>query len=84
MRLVGSDRMLNEITVNDGPVVKRNKDGTFHVPDQLGKSMVRSGEWGVAGLNFQHIKGFICNDCGRVNVFRDHCGKCDGTNLRPE
>ena len=76
--------MLQEITVNDGPVVKRHRDGTFHVPDDLGKSMVKSGEWGVAGLNFQHISGFECQDCGRVNVFREKCGKCGSTNLKPE
>jgi len=84
MRLVGSDRGLKEITVNDGPVIPRQKDGTFHVDGQTGKSLVKSGDFAVAGTNFRNAKGYKCVACGFVTVFRDHCGKCDGTELVEE
>jgi hypothetical protein len=84
MRILASDRKLVEMTANDGPIHKRAKDGTFHVDDRLGRSMVKSSEWAEVGTNFQGTQGFVCTDCGRVSVIRDHCGKCGGTNLEPE
>jgi hypothetical protein len=84
MKLLASDRKLTEMTVNDGPVIKRQKDAAFHVDDAMGRSLVRSGEWGVVGTTFRNAQGFECQDCHRVNVFRERCGKCGGTNLKPE
>ena len=75
---------MRDFTVNDGKVISKARDGRFHVSDSLGKSLVRSGEFMVTGTTFRGIKGYLCNDCGRVNVFKDHCGKCGGTNLAPE
>ena len=81
MKLLASDRQLKEVTINDGAVIKRSKDETFQVSDRLGKSMVKSSEWAQVGVNFRGVKGFECQDCHRVNVISDHCGKCGGTNL---
>ena len=84
MRLLASSSNLTEFTINEGGVRKRGKDGTFSVPDSLGKSMVKSSEWAAVGTNFRSAPGWECQDCHRVNVFRDRCGKCGSTNLRPE
>ena len=84
MKLLASDRQLKELTINDGPVIPRSKDATFSVDDATGKSMVKSSEWAQVGTNFRGVKGFVCLDCKRVNVLRDHCGKCGGHNLEPE
>jgi hypothetical protein len=84
MRVLAPDPKCNAIQVDDGPDIKRHKDGTFHVPDSLGKQIKRGGEFGVIGITFQSARGFVCKDCGRVNVFKDHCGKCGSTNLEEE
>ena len=60
------------------------KDGTFHVDEATGKSMLKSGIFTQVGVNFQNARGHLCKDCGRVNVFRNRCGRCGGTNLEPE
>ena len=53
MRLVGSDNNLKEVTINDSVTVPRDKDGTFHVPEGLGKSLIKSGDFAQAGTNFR-------------------------------
>jgi len=80
-RLVGSDRGLKEITVNEGSVIPRQKDGTFHVEGSTAKALVKSGDFAIAGTNFRSARGFRCVDCGFNSLYRDHCGRCDGTNL---
>ena len=81
MRLVGSDRGLKEVTVNEGRVIPRQKDGTFHVEGQTAKALVNSGDFAIAGTNFRSARGFVCQDCGFNSLYRDHCGRCDGSNL---
>jgi hypothetical protein len=82
MRLVGSDRNLKEVTINEGSVIPRQKDGTFHVEGAAARALVKSGDFAVAGTNFRHVRqGFICLDCGFNALIRDKCGKCNGTNL---
>lgn len=84
MKLIASDSKLSEVTVDNGPGIKRGKDGAFTVPDQLGKSMLRSGEWGRVGISLRNASGYVCEECGFVSVFRDKCGKCGSTDLNPE
>lgn len=84
MRLVAQAPNMRDFTVNNGKVIRPQRDGKFHVNDSLGKALVKSGEFTVSGVTFEGAKGYRCQDCGRVNVFRDHCGKCGGTNLEPE
>jgi len=81
MKLLASDRKLQELTINDGPVIKRAKDDTFHVDEATGKSLKRSGEWAVVGVNLRGAQGYVCQGCGFVAVFKDRCGKCGGTDL---
>ena len=84
MKLISQSPGLRDFTVNNGKVIRPARDGRFHVNDSLGKALVKSGEFTAAGINLRSAKGYRCIDCGRVNVFRDHCGKCDGTNLEAE
>ena len=84
MRLLASDSQLKAITVNDGPEIKRSKDATFHVDDVTGRSIAKSSEFAVVGTNFRTARGFVCQSCGRINVFRERCGKCGSTDLTPE
>lgn len=84
MRLVGSDRKLNEVQVGEGgKVIPRQKDGTFHVDGQTAKQLVKTGDFAVAGTNFRTAKGYRCA-CGFLSLFRDRCGKCGSTELTPE
>jgi len=70
------------VTVNDGAVIQRQKDGTFHVEGETARMLVKSGDFAVAGTNFSHVRqGFKCLDCGFNALIKDRCGKCDGTNL---
>jgi ribosomal protein S27AE len=84
MKLLASDRKCVEITVNDGAVIRRGKDATFTVPDDMGKSIAKSSEFAIVGTNFQGVKSFRCQGCGFLAVFRDHCGRCGGTDLKEE
>jgi len=52
MRLVGSNPNLKEVTVNDSAPVPRDKDGTFHVPETVGKALVKSGDFAQAERPF--------------------------------
>ena len=84
MRVLASSAQLTELTVNDGAVRKRNKDGTFHVPDSMGKGMVKGSEFAQVGVNLRSAQGYVCADCGFVAVFKDRCGRCGGSTLQPE
>jgi len=85
MRLVGSDRNLKEVTVNDGAVIPQQKDGTFHVEGATARALVKSGDFAIAGTNFRHVKqGYICQGCGFNALIKDRCGKCGGTDLKEE
>lgn len=81
MKLISQSPTMRDFTVNNGKVIRKDREGRFNVPDSLARSLVKSGEFTVAGINLRSARGYRCLDCGRVNVFRDHCGKCDGTNL---
>lgn len=76
MKLVASDNGVKEVQIAEGPIARRQKDGTFNVPDDVGKWLRTSGDFAVAGLNFQGVHGHFCPECGRENVFRDSCGRC--------
>ena len=78
MRLVGSDRGLKEISVNESAPVARQKDGTFHVDDRAGKALVKTGDFAIAGTTFRTARGYRCS-CGHLSVFKDSCGKCGAT-----
>ena len=84
MRLLASDSALVQATLNDGPIIPRDKDGTFHVDDLTGKSMVKSSQWAQVGTNLRTAQGYVCQSCGFVAVFKDRCGKCGGRSLVPE
>jgi ribosomal protein S27AE len=84
MKILSDAPGMREFTVNDGKVIKRQRDGGFQVSTQLGKALAKTGEWTVAGTTLRTAQGFTCQDCGFVAVFRDHCGKCGGTHLIEE
>jgi len=74
MRLVGSDKGLKEIKVG-GRVVPRAKDGTFHVHGAEATLLRKSGDFAVAGVTFAGANGFVCLDCGFVNLLKKcRCG----------
>ena len=82
MRLVGSNPNLKEVTVNDSAPVPRDKDGTFHVPEAVGKALVKSGDFAQAGTTFRNCKGYRCQDCGFLALFAK-C-RCGSTNTVQE
>jgi hypothetical protein len=84
MRIVGSDRNLTEVSVNDNGVVKRNKDGTFHVPEAVGKALVKSGDFAMAGITFAGARSWRCVKCSHNSLFKSKCGKCGNTELVEE
>ena len=73
---------MKEVSVNDAVTVPRSKDGTFHVPDGLGKSLIKSGDFAQAGTNFRSCRGYRCLDCNFLNLFRK-C-KCGSENTVEE
>lgn len=82
-KLVASDKGNTEITVN-GNAYRKQKDGTFHVNGRDAAMLKASGDFAVAGITFERARGFICQACGFVALYRDHCGRCGGTDLKPE
>ena len=76
MRVLASDRYLQGLTLNEGKEHLVNKDGTFHVDDATGKTLVKSGDYAQVGINFQKVRGHECPNCGRLNIYRDSCGGC--------
>jgi hypothetical protein len=84
MKVVSETPGMRDFTINSGRAIKKGRDGKFHVPDSLGKSLIKSGEFMVSGTTFQTAQGYRCDECGRVNVFKDHCGRCGCTTSTPE
>ena len=82
MRIIGSDNGLKELTVNDGAVIPRQKDGTFHVDERVGQALVKSGDYAQAGTTFRNCLGYRCRDCNFLNLFRK-C-KCGSENTVEE
>jgi predicted RNA-binding Zn-ribbon protein involved in translation (DUF1610 family) len=64
------------LTLNEGKEHLVNKDGTFHLDEATGKTLVKSGDFAQVGINFQKVSGHACPECGRMNIFRDSCGRC--------
>ena len=83
MKLIASDSGVKELTVDGSKPIKRQKDGAFHVPDSVGKAMIKGGEFGRVGMTFQNVPGYRCQDCGHLGIYRDKC-KCGSTNLEAE
>ena len=79
MRVLSSDRFMDGLTLNEGKEHLLQKDGTFHVDEQTGRTLVKSGDFAQVGINFQKVKGHECPSCGRLNVFKDSCGGCGWT-----
>ena len=82
-KLLASSNAVEELTVNSGRVIPRDK-GVFHATEHEAKILRQTGDFATVGTNFQGVKGYECLDCGRMNVFRDKCGKCGSQNLRRE
>ena len=83
MRLVGSDRGLQQIEVGN-KVINRSKDGTFNVSGPEATLLKKSGDFAVAGITFRNTNGWICKACNFIGLYRDKCGKCGGTELIAE
>lgn len=64
------------LSLNEGKEHLLQKDGTFHVDEATGRTLVRSGDFAQVGINFQKVTGHECPSCARLNVFKDSCGKC--------
>ena len=73
-RLLGPTEGNVEVGIGDS-VVRRSGDGTFHVvPVQVLYSSV--------GTTFKTARGYECQDCGFIALLSDHCGHCDGTEMK--
>lgn len=84
MKILGSNPGLKEIQLGeDGPIKKRDKDGTFHVDDDLGKKLVKTGDYAATGTTFRGAQGFYCEPCNFTSLFRT-CGRCGSTDLTEE
>ena len=83
MRLLPATNAVKELTINDGKVIKRDKDATFHMDSRTGKALAKSGEWTIVGTNLRSAQGYVCQDCGFVAVFKK-CGKCGSTDMVAE
>ena len=84
VKLLARSHNVQEITVNEGKVIPRAQDGTFHVEGERAKVLRQSGDFVLVGTNFRSAKTYRCMTCGFAAVFRDHCGKCGGSDLEPE
>ena len=78
MKLLASDRGVEEIQVNQKKAVKRDK-GVFEVHGADAAVLRSSGDFAVVGINFQKTTSYPCPVCTRENLIRDHCGRCDWT-----
>ena len=68
---------MDGLTLNEGKEHLLQKDGTFHVDEATGKTLVRSGDFAQVGINFQKTsQEFECPNCKRKNVIKDSCGGC--------
>ena len=85
MKLIASDNGVKEITLDGSAPLARGKDGTFDVPDSVGRGMLKGSEFGRVGTTFRarSIPGYRCKDCGHLGLFRDGC-KCGSTNVEEE
>lgn len=87
-RMVGPDDTMVSVTVNrtDGvrKTLDRDRDGTFHVNEKDKRFLKATGDFADVSTNFGRLSGYVCNGCGFASLYRDHCGRCDGTDLRPE
>lgn len=75
-KLLGSDNV-EEVTINSGRVHRRDR-GVFNVEGSDAALLKASGDFAVVGTNFQRtIQEFECPNCGRKNVIKDSCGRCN-------
>ena len=82
-RMLGPDKGAKAVEIG-GREHRQQRDGTFHVDPTTAKMMKRTGDFVTIGTTISPAVGFVCQDCGFVAVFSDHCGKCDGSNMIPE
>jgi hypothetical protein len=67
--------MMDGVTLDGGKEHLLHKDGTFHVDEATGRTLVKSGDFAMVGINFRSAsQSFECPDCGRENVIKDSCG----------
>jgi hypothetical protein len=65
------------LDLNGGPQHLVHKDGTFHLDEATGRTLVKSGDFAQVGTNFQRVaQSFECPSCHRLNVIKDSCGGC--------
>jgi hypothetical protein len=53
MKLIASDNGVKEITLDGSAPLARGKDGTFDVPDSVGRGMLKGSEFGRVGTTFR-------------------------------
>ena len=75
MKLLASDRGVEQVTVNEGRVLNRDK-GVFEVHGADAAVLRSSGDFAVVGINFQKTTSYPCPVCKRENLIKDSCGRC--------
>ena len=82
-RLLGPEDGAKEVGIGDS-VIGRHQDGTYHVDNPSVATLMRkTGDFTIAGTRING-RGYECQDCGFVALLSDHCGRCNGTKMRPE
>ena len=76
MKLLASDRGVEEVQVNQKKAIKRER-GVFEAHGADAAVLRSSGDFAVVGINFQQSNSFKCPQCGRENLIKDHCGRCN-------
>jgi len=81
-RVIGPEDGAKQVDIG-GARLQRHRDGTFHCDASTAKQLRKTGDFAIAGTKINGT-GFECRDCGFLALYRDHCGKCGGSNLVSE
>lgn len=83
MKVVSETPGMKDFTVEGGKPITKDKDGRFNVSDRLGKNLVKSGEFMAVGITLRTAKGYRCQECNFLSVFKNKC-KCGSSKLKAE
>lgn len=82
------DRNMTEAQIHSGRIAQQDKKGQFSVSESEAKFLIKSGAFTRVGTGMASTphKGYRCQnpECRHLAMFRDHCGRCGGTDLVEE
>lgn len=83
MKVVSETPGMRDFTIEGGSPITKDKDGRFNVSDQLGKNLVKSGEFMAVGITLRTAPGYRCQKCNHLGVFKNKC-RCGSSKLKAE